>query len=69
MTSTIIDQNEFYLIKDEMLFHCDESQFVHVCKACGEQMGCYYCEFDYSQPCDCQYDMVGSVLFTTKEGN
>jgi len=48
-----IDQNEFYFIKDEMKLCCDEIQFVMVCKEHGEQMGCYYCEFDYSKKCEC----------------
>jgi hypothetical protein len=50
-----IDETEFYFIKDEMKFHCDESQFVYVCKAHGEQMGCYYCEFDYDTDCEEQH--------------
>jgi hypothetical protein len=49
-----IDQNEFYLIKDEQRFCCGESQFRYVCKAHGEAMGCYYCEFDYSKDCECE---------------
>jgi hypothetical protein len=49
-----IDETEFYLIQDEMRFCCDESQFRYTCKAHGEEMGCYFCEFDYSKPCDCE---------------
>jgi hypothetical protein len=54
MNKDYLDENEFYFILDEMKFHCDESQFVYVCKAHGEQMGCYYCEFDYDKECECE---------------
>ena len=54
MINTYIDENEFYFILDEIKFHCDEQQFVYVCKAHGEQLGCYFCEFDYSQDCECE---------------
>jgi len=50
-----LDETDFYLIKDEQHFCCDESQFVHVCKEHGEQMGCYYCAFDYTQNCEEQH--------------
>jgi len=50
-----IDETEFYLIKDEQHFCCDESQFVYVCKAHGEQMDCYYCGFDYDNDCEEQH--------------
>jgi hypothetical protein len=50
-----IDETEFYLIQDEMRFCCDDSQFKYTCKAHGEEMGCYYCEFDYSQDCEEQH--------------
>jgi len=54
MITEYIDQNEFYLILDEMRFCCGESQFKYVCKAHGEAQGCYYHEFDYDQPCECE---------------
>ena len=47
--------SEFYLIKDEQRFCCDESQFKYVCKAHGESMGCYYHEFDYTENCEEQH--------------
>jgi hypothetical protein len=50
----VIDQTEFYLIQDESHFCCDEMQFRYVCKAHDEYMGCYFCEFDYNKPCDCE---------------
>lgn len=55
----ILSQIEFYNILDEtnFFFCCGESQFIHICKAHDEVMGCYYCEFDYSKPCECEeYD-------------
>jgi hypothetical protein len=55
MIKEYIDQNEFYLIKDEQRYCCDESQFVYVCKAHGEQMDCYYCGFNYSENCEEQH--------------
>lgn len=54
MNSLIIDSNEFYNIIDRQRFCCDESQFIYICKAHGEQQGCYFCEFDYSEPCECE---------------
>ena len=55
MINTYIDENEFYFIKDEMLYCCDESQFKHVCKAHGETMGCYFCEFNDVENCEEQH--------------
>ena len=55
MITEYIDQNEFYLIKDEQRFCCGESQFRYVCKSHGEAMGCSYCEFDYSNDCEEQH--------------
>ena len=53
--SLVIDQNQFYEIVDTMRFCCDESQFIYVCKSHSEQMGCYFCEFDYSNDCEEQH--------------
>ena len=53
-STIVIDQNEFYEIIDRQHFCCDESQFVYVCKAHGEQMGCYFCEFDPYGNCECE---------------
>jgi len=47
-----IDQTKFYTIHEPTWMCCDESQFTYVCKAHGEKMGCYFCEFDYDKPCD-----------------
>jgi hypothetical protein len=50
-----LDENENYFILDEIYLHrcCDEQQFIHVCRVCGETMGCYYCEFDSYGPHGC----------------
>ena len=49
--STIIDSNEHYTIFNEMRMCCGENQFRYVCKEHETDMGCYFCEFDYSKPC------------------
>ena len=54
MIKEYLDETEFYFILDEIKFHCDEQQFVHVCKAHGEQQGCYYHEFNYDEKCECE---------------
>ena len=53
--SKVIDKTEFYEIIDEQYFHCDESQFKHYCLEHSEFMGCYYCEFDYTEKCEDQH--------------
>jgi hypothetical protein len=55
----IIDKNEFYEISDTMIFCCDESQFTHFCIECGDNMGCYFCEFNSNESHDCM-PTVGS---------
>ena len=52
-----IDSTEHYIILDVQHLCCDQSQFVYVCKHCEERMGCYFCEFDYTERHDC--DMMG----------
>jgi hypothetical protein len=47
-----IDETKFYTIHEPTWMCCDEFQFTYVCKAHGEKMGCYFCEFDYDKPCD-----------------
>jgi hypothetical protein len=55
MIKEYLDETEFYLIKDEIKFHCDEQQFIYVCKEHGETMGCYFCEFNYDENCEEQH--------------
>jgi hypothetical protein len=45
--------NQYYLTDYTQFFHCDETQFRHYCEKHFEAQGCYYCEFDYSAPCEC----------------
>ena len=52
-STSVIDQNEFYLIHDLTFMCCDESQFRYSCKEHGEIMGCYFCEFDPYAKCEC----------------
>lgn len=49
----VIDKTEFYRIVDKQHFCCDESQFKYYCESCDEFMGCYFCEFDYTEKHDC----------------
>ena len=51
--SNVIDQTKHYNIIDEIHICCDAQQFRHICKAHGEYMGCYFCTFDYTEPCGC----------------
>ena len=46
-----IDQTQYFYVIDEQHIHCDEVQFVYRCKKCGEKQVCYYCTFDYNEPC------------------
>lgn len=57
-----IDSTPLYNIYEPTWFHCGESQFRYVCKAHEEAMGCYYCEFDYSQPCDHAGELPSSEM-------
>jgi len=43
-----------YRISDEQHLCCDEFQFKYYCVKCEEFMGCYFCEFDYNEPHDCE---------------
>ena len=32
---------------------CNEIQFPYTCRKCGEEMGCYYCDFNYDEAHEC----------------
>jgi hypothetical protein len=49
-----IKLNEYYYQTEDGFFCCDEYQYRTYCEAHVELMGCYYCEFDYSKPCECE---------------
>lgn len=51
--STKIKVNEWYYTDMEPLFCCD-FQYRTICEKHDEVQGCYYCEFDYSKPCECE---------------
>jgi hypothetical protein len=46
-----IDSTVLYNIYEPTFMCCDQSQFTYYCKAHEEKMGCYFCQFDYSEPC------------------
>jgi hypothetical protein len=54
MTNTKISVNEFYYSKGETLFCCDEQVVKMYCEPHGEFQGCYFCEFDYTEKCECE---------------
>lgn len=50
----VIDKTEHYLITKESFLCCGEVMFKYFCKNCQEFMGCYFCQFDYTKPCECK---------------
>ena len=46
--------NEWFYSSDDGLGCCGEFQYKTYCYAHDEYQGCYYCEFDYSKPCECE---------------
>ena len=54
---SVISKDANYTIIDEQILHCDELQFQYICNKCEEYMICYYCEFDYSKPHECEDDI------------
>jgi len=51
---SVISKDANYTVLDEQIYHCDEFQFQYVCNKCEEDMLCYFCEFDYSKPHECE---------------
>lgn len=49
---TIIDGSKYFNIINQQYVHCGETQFIYQCKTCGYEPLCYYCGFDYNQPCE-----------------
>ena len=47
--------NIHYRISDRtyLALCCNEIQFKYNCRKCGEDMGCYYCSFNYDEAHDC----------------
>lgn len=54
MTSLKTQYNQWYWNNENSRYCCDEFQPVFYCIAHDEPQGCYYCEFDYDQPCQCE---------------
>jgi hypothetical protein len=54
MTNTKIKVNENYYSTTESFFCCDEQVIKMYCEPHGEFMGCYFCEFDYTEKCECE---------------
>jgi hypothetical protein len=54
MSLMIISKDANYTVLDEQILHCDELQFQYMCNKCEEYMLCYYCEFDYNKPHECE---------------
>ena len=46
--------NEWYYTTGLNHYCCDEFQFVYYCEKHDEPQGCYYCDFDYTKPCECE---------------
>ena len=55
MTLVLTPVNKFYLTNYESFVCCDELQYRYFCDNHFEQMGCYFCEFDYSIDCEGQH--------------
>lgn len=49
------DKLKFYTIMDKGVYNgcCDSIQFKYVCITCGENAGCYFCDFDPKLKHDC----------------
>ena len=52
--NTIILNEFFEVVLNEMFYCCDEYQDRIVCIAHNEDLGCVYCVGDYSNPCECE---------------
>jgi hypothetical protein len=49
-----ITVNENYYSTMESFFCCDEQVIKMYCEPHGEFMGCYFCQFDYTEKCECE---------------
>lgn len=58
--SNVIDQNTYYTIKEPSIWRgcCDTVQFQYFCKAHSEAMGCYFCDFSYTEECGCTTNAI-----------
>ena len=51
--NNVISRDQNYRVVDEMYFCCGEMMFRYYCEKCDEFMGCYFCEFDYTEAHEC----------------
>lgn len=51
---TKLKVNENYYSTGESFICCDEQVVKMYCEPHGEFMGCYFCEFDYTEACECE---------------
>ena len=47
---------DYYTVKDHGVYNgcCDSIQFKYLCITCGENAGCYFCDFDPDVRHDCE---------------
>lgn len=47
--------NKYYRISSSsfLALCCNEIMFKYTCRKCGEDMGCYYCSFNYDEAHEC----------------
>ena len=48
-------ENQHYRISSNtwLAMCCNEIMFKYTCRKCDEQMGCYYCDFNYDEAHEC----------------
>ena len=46
----------YYDVQDNCIYNhcCDSIQFEYLCITCGENVGCYFCDFDPEKKHDCK---------------
>jgi hypothetical protein len=56
MTMTKQLGEEFYTVADNAVYNhcCDSIQFKYLCITCGENAGCYFCDFNPNVRHDCE---------------
>ena len=54
MNSILEITKEGYRVIDEPHYCCGEFMFRYYCVNCDEFMGCYFCEFDYTEKHKCE---------------
>ena len=46
---------KFYRVMDNGVYNlcCDSIQFKYMCKTCGQNAGCYFCDFNPDEKHEC----------------